>query len=331
MTFRNQLRFAACTALLGFGLLAGCKSAEEKALDQAEAQATATNTPQQIQYVDKNGNTVTSTVQPPAAPGQAPQVSTQIQSPPPGTKPERTHPVVRSLAPGGQYAGQTAVAGQNYSNAPNANGQAYPPSGPTTTTTTTTDSYATSEPPPYPNGQTYNAPAQPGYSLTIPAGTELAVRVNQTIDVKHTAAGAHFTGEIAAPVVRDGNVIVPRGTPVRGRVDASHKRGHFKGASILELRLTSMVVNGHEYAIETNDNVHTKKGKGKRTAGWIGGLGGAGALIGGLAGGGAGLAIGAASGAGAGTVIAGATGNRDIVIPAESIQHFRLSDDLVIH
>jgi len=156
------------------------------------------------------------------------------------------------------------------------------------------------------------------------------VRINQTINVKHAEAGEHFTGEIAAPVERDGRVLIPRGTPVRGRVDAAHHRGHFKGASILELRLTSMVLNGHEYAIETHDNVHTKKGKGKRTAGWIGGLGGAGALIGGLAGGGAGLAIGAASGAGAGTVIAGTTGNRDIVIPAESIQHFRLSDELVI-
>ena len=114
---------------------------------------------------------------------------------------------------------------------------------------------------------------------------------------------------------------------VRGR---AHRRGHFKGRSILELRLTAMTLNGSEYALDTHDNVHSKKGKGKRSAGFIGGLTGAGMLIGGIASGGVGLAIGAAAGAGSGTLLAGATGNRDIVIPAESVQHFRLSEPLVV-
>ena len=73
-----------------------------------------------------------------------------------------------------------------------------------------------------------------------------------------------------------------------------------------------------------------KRGKGKRTAGFIGGMTGAGMLIGGLATGGVGLAIGGAAGAGAGTLLAGTTGNRDIVIPAESVLHFKLADDLAI-
>ena len=82
--------------------------------------------------------------------------------------------------------------------------------------------------------------------------------------------------------------------------------------------------------LDTHDTVRSKKGKGKRTAGLIGGLTGAGMLIGGIASGGVGLAIGGASGAGAGTLLAGATGNRDNVIPAESIVHFRLADPLVV-
>ena len=53
-------------------------------------------------------------------------------------------------------------------------------------------------------------------------------------------------------------------------------------------------------------------------------------LIGGIATGGVGLAIGGAAGAGAGTLLAGTTGNRDIDIPAESIIHFRLADNLVV-
>jgi hypothetical protein len=62
----------------------------------------------------------------------------------------------------------------------------------------------------------------------------------------------------------------------------------------------------------------------------IGGGAGLGMLIGGVASGGTGLLIGGLAGAGAGTAGAGLTGNRDLVIPAESIVHFKLADDLVI-
>jgi hypothetical protein len=172
--------------------------------------------------------------------------------------------------------------------------------------------------------------AAPAVSLAVPAGTSLSVRVNQRIDVKHSHAGERFSGEIVEPISQNGAIVIPRGTPVLGRIDAAHRRGHFKGSSILELRLVSMQLNGNSYDIDTHDTVRTKKGKGKRSAGFIGGLTGAGMLIGGIASGGVGLGIGAAAGAGTGTLLAGATGNRDIVIPAESIVRFRLSDDLVV-
>lgn len=318
--FAKKIAFGTVRAagLLAFFLLAGCESAQQKAIDQAKAQAAATNTPQQVQYIDGQGNTITTTVQPPAAPGQQPMVSTTTTPPPPGQPvPHSTAPVISQVAP---PPADLIGPAQGYPN------------------TATTTAAATQPAPVYPAA----APAQPApvqgqpaapppaYNLTVPAGTEMAIRINQNINVKHTMAGDRFTGEVAAPVVRNGQVIIPRGTPVRGRVDAAHRRGHFKGRSILELRLTSMVLNGNEYALDTHENVHTKKGKGKRTAGFIGGLTGAGALIGGIASGGVGLAIGAASGAGAGTLIAGTTGNRDIDIPAESIVHFRLADDLVV-
>jgi hypothetical protein len=56
----------------------------------------------------------------------------------------------------------------------------------------------------------------------------------------------------------------------------------------------------------------------------IGGGAGAGAVIGALAGGGKGAAIGAAVGAGAGTAGAAFTGNKNIVLPAESAVSFNL-------
>ncbi len=87
--------------------------------------------------------------------------------------------------------------------------------------------------------------------VNIPAGSELAIRINQSISVKHTPPGAQFDGEVVEPWTdANGRVILPKGTPVGGVVDESHRRGHFKGASVLELRLTSLTLNGTQYPIE---------------------------------------------------------------------------------
>jgi len=173
-------------------------------------------------------------------------------------------------------------------------------------------------------------PLQP-VSVTIPAGTNLAIRVDQRISVKTNHAGDTFTGEVVEPISdADGNMLVPKGAPVGGVVEASKKRGRFKGASVLDLRLTSMTLNGTEYKLKTADISKTKKGKGKRSAAMIGGGAGLGMLIGGIASGGTGLLIGGLAGGGAGTAAAGLTGNKDLDIPAESIVHFKLSEDLIV-
>ena len=308
MTTRTTttIRTAAAGAAL-FVLLfaAGCKSDDQKALDQAKAQAASTNTAQQVQYVDKNGDTVTTVVQPPVS-GQPQQITTTTTPPPPGPPPHATHPTITPVGASG--APVLDSSGQPVAPQPVAN--------------------SASSQQPAANGQPAAPP--PPLQLTVPAGTELAIRINQNINVKHVHAGDHFSGEVVEPVMVNGSMVVPKGTPVSGRIDEAHRRGHFKGASVLELRLTAMTLNGSEYSIDTHDNVHTKRGKGKRSAGFIGGMTGAGMLIGGIATGGVGLAIGAAAGAGSGTLLAGATGNRDIDIPAESIVHFRLADDLVV-
>jgi hypothetical protein len=167
--------------------------------------------------------------------------------------------------------------------------------------------------------------------VNVPAGTNLTIRINQRISVKTSRAGDRFDGEIVEPVVGDNNsVVIPKGTPVGGIVEVSHRRGHFKGSSMLELRLTSLTLNGNRYRLDTRDLRRTKKGKGKRSAAFIGGGSGLGMLVGGVATGGVGLLVGGLAGAGAGTAVAGLTGNRDIEIPSESIVHFRLANDLVV-
>jgi len=180
---------------------------------------------------------------------------------------------------------------------------------------------------PAPGGAPVITPAE----VTVPAGTSLAIRINQHISVKTSHAGDRFDGEIVEPVPgANDRIILPKGTPVGGVVEASHKRGHFKGASVLQLRLTSLTLNGTRYPISSSDLTRTKKGKGKRSAAMIGGGTGLGMLIGGVATGGTGLLIGGLAGAGAGTAAAGLTGNGDIDIPSESIVRFKLADRLVV-
>ena len=173
------------------------------------------------------------------------------------------------------------------------------------------------------------APA-PQPALVLPRGTRLQVRLNQTIDVKHAASGDRFSGVLAEPVVEGNTVAVPSGSPASGEVLVAHKRGHFKGQSVLALTLTRLEVNGATYRIDTSNLSRTKKGKGKRSAALIGGGAGMGMLIGGLATGGVGLLVGGLAGGGAGALGAAFTGNKDLSIPAESVVTFRLQDALTL-
>ncbi len=178
--------------------------------------------------------------------------------------------------------------------------------------------------------QTRPMPAPAPQYVDVPAGTEMSIRLNRTLNVKTAQAGDTFTGVTAAPVYVHGAAIIPRDADVEGVIAAARRRGRFKGRSVLELRLIAVTLHGQRYPLNTRDYVRTRKGKGKRTAALIGGGSGLGMLIGGIATGGTGLLIGGLAGAGAGTAGAAFTGNRDIVVPAESILHFRLADALHI-
>jgi hypothetical protein len=201
-------------------------------------------------------------------------------------------------------------------------------------TSTVTTPPVAGVPVPKPSGPVVSAVPPPPpvpVNVSIPAGTTLTIRIDQRISAKASRAGDSFTGEIVDPVLAvDNSVLVPKGARVGGVVDASHRRGHFKGSSLLELRLTSLMLNGQRYRLATRDLARTKKGKGKRSTALIAGGSGIGMLIGGLAGGGVGVAAGGLAGGGAGTAVAGLTGNRDLEIPAESIVHFKLAEDLVV-
>jgi hypothetical protein len=180
------------------------------------------------------------------------------------------------------------------------------------------------------SGQSAERPPAPEPGLTLPRGSRLEVRLSETIDVKHAASGDRFTGSLVAPVVVGSTVAVPAGSTATGEVLVAHRRGMFKGRSMMALTLTQLDVNGTQYRIDTSSLSRTKKGKGRRSAAFIGGGAGMGMLIGGVATGGVGLLVGGLAGGGAGALGAAFTGNRDLSIPAESVVTFRLQDALTL-
>src|SRR3984893_3971183 len=166
--------------------------------------------------------------------------------------------------------------------------------------------------------------------IIVPAGTTLTVRLSQAVGSKISQAGQSFSGTVAHAVVIGGKTAIPAGTPVSGTVVGAKPLGRFAGGASLTLKLSSINLHGSEREIQTSADTQTAKGKGKRTAVLAGGGAAVGALIGGLAGGGKGAGIGALAGGGAGTGGAAFTGNKDIVLPAESVLSFTLEQPLEV-
>ncbi len=162
-------------------------------------------------------------------------------------------------------------------------------------------------------------------TVTIPEGTTVTIRLGESVGSKISQPGQSFSGTLANPVEVNGKTVIAAGAAANGTVVDAKALGRFKGGALLQLQLTSITIHGTEHAIQTSAVTETQSGKGKRTAVLAGGGAGLGALVGALAGGGKGAAIGAAAGAGAGGAGAAFTGNKEIVLPAESALSFKLA------
>ena len=110
------------------------------------------------------------------------------------------------------------------------------------------------------------APAAPVYR-TIPAGSRVAVTITQTLSASHNEVGDAFSGVLAESLQAGGQSALARGTRVQGTVVAAKGRGRFKGAGALGIQLTS--IGGVQ--VSTSEYEKEQQGRGKRSAGFIGG------------------------------------------------------------
>jgi hypothetical protein len=174
------------------------------------------------------------------------------------------------------------------------------------------------------NGANVPQTPPPPATVDLPAGSLIRVRLDQDLGSKISTPGQSFSATVAEDVVVNGQTVIAKDSRADGTVIDAKPLGHIKGGAYLSIRIDRVHTNWGSYPVETSSIDRAEKGKGKRTAIMAGGGGAFGAIVGGLAGGGKGALIGAAAGGGAGTAGSAFTGNRQIVLPAETLLTFHL-------
>ncbi len=173
-------------------------------------------------------------------------------------------------------------------------------------------------------------PPPPPQKITVPAGTQFSIRVNEEVNSEKAQVGDTFHGSIAAPVTIDDQTVIPTSADVEGRVVDVKSAGRFAGGSVLTLQLTKLMMNGKAYGIQTDQWSKSGNGKGKGTAAKVGGGAAVGAILGGIFGGGKGAAIGTVAGAGAGTAGSAVGKGQQIILRPEAVVNFTLQNSLTV-
>ncbi|HEY2547490.1 MAG TPA: hypothetical protein VGI46_15580 [Candidatus Acidoferrum sp.] len=167
-------------------------------------------------------------------------------------------------------------------------------------------------------------PAAQYGEITIPAGQALLVRMIDGVDSKKNQVGDVFHASLETDLYINNTLIARKGTDVYGRLAEAKEAGHFSGSAELQLELTRIVIDGHDYPIVSSDYSLKGQGRGGDTAKKVGGGAVFGAIIGAIAGGGRGAAIGAGAGSAAGAGVQVFTRGKEVKVPSETLLEFRL-------
>jgi len=183
-----------------------------------------------------------------------------------------------------------------------------------------------------------NPPAPPPAPAMaqLSAGTTLDIAATDTISSRTAKVGDAFTARVVADVKNaSGQVVVPAGSIVNGKITDVKPAPNPRTPGTLTLSVTSVTVRGSSYAIDaTVDSVETiHKGRGVTTgdAAKVGAGAVAGAVLGRVLGGNKkGTIIGGVVGGIAGAGVASQTKDADIVLPAGAHIIIKLTKALAV-
>ena len=164
-------------------------------------------------------------------------------------------------------------------------------------------------------------------AITIPAGTQITVRMIDAVDGKTATAGATYRASIDDPVGVGSQTAIARG------VNCTVEVVTVQSGKDMALRLKAINIAGKSYSTSTEyatvDATGTSKKKSAVKRGV--GLGALGAGIGAIAGGGQGAAIGAVVGGSVGAVSAAGAKGKQLNVPSESRLIFALKAPLPLN
>lgn len=161
-------------------------------------------------------------------------------------------------------------------------------------------------------------------TLVIPGGTELRIVLETALASDKSTEGQRVVARVERATSRDGRVVLPGGTVLRGRVVRADAAGRVRGVSHLSVDFDRIVVRGQEHPLRATSLDVRGTDDTRRDAAIIAGSTAAGAIIGKVMDKGAkkGAVVGAATGAGAVLVTRG----ENIEMPAGSRWTVRVTD-----
>ena len=179
---------------------------------------------------------------------------------------------------------------------------------------------------PYPRSEPQAPPRPEKLTATLPVSSVLTVRLLDTLNTDRNQAGDGFRASLEEPIVSDGNVVVPRGTTVEGRIVDAQQAGRVKGVAEMTLELSQLRLPGGETVVLYTGAIRRQgeTSMGEDTA-KVGAGAAIGAVIGAIGGGGKGAAVGAATGAGAGTAGVLLTRGEPLILSQETVLSFQLN------
>lgn len=176
------------------------------------------------------------------------------------------------------------------------------------------------------------APVRQQRLVTIPAGTVIPVRLQDSLDSSVNQDGDVFRAILDQDIVVDGNIVAPRGSVAEGKLSNVARSGRTKGRATMSLQLVSVQLGDGDppYPFGTEVLAFEAESTKKEDATKVGIGAGIGAVIGAIAGGGKGAAIGAAAGAGAGGATVLATRGKEVKFEPEQEFNFKLIQDVSV-
>jgi len=166
--------------------------------------------------------------------------------------------------------------------------------------------------------------------VTIEQGTQMTVRLIDSIDSQKNHVGDTFHATLNVSLSAEGVEAIPAGTDITGHIVDLKSAGKFEGQSLVVLQLDSITANGRSYNLQTDQYWKEGSSRGKNTAEKVGGGATLGGIIGAIAGGGKGAAIGTAAGAGVGGGVQAAGKSEQIKLPSETVLNFTLQAPVTV-